>query len=106
MYLDSSYPTAVFCIIATEFCERFSFCGLRTILSLYLRNILLFSEDAATVIYHIFIMVCYIVPLVGAICADSFFGRYRTIRNFSLIYLAGNILMCVAAVPVLDHDPM
>ncbi|KAL1517029.1 hypothetical protein ABEB36_000849 [Hypothenemus hampei] len=106
MYLDSTYPTAVFCIIATEFCERFSFCGLRTILSLYLRNILLFNEDAATVIYHVFIMVCYIVPLIGAICADSFLGRYRTIRNFSLIYLAGNILMCIAAVPVLDHNPI
>ncbi|XP_050300930.1 peptide transporter family 1-like [Anthonomus grandis grandis] len=105
MYLDSSYPTAVFCIIATEFCERLSFCGLRTILSIYLRNILLFSEDTATIIYHIFIMICYIIPLIGAICADSFFGRYRTIRNFSLIYLLGNLLMCVAAIPVLDHNP-
>ncbi|KAJ8933225.1 hypothetical protein NQ318_010048 [Aromia moschata] len=28
--VETSYPTAVFCIIATEFCERFSFCGLRT----------------------------------------------------------------------------
>lgn len=99
MYLDSNYPTAVFCIIATEFCERFSFCGLRTILSLYLRNILLFSEDAATVIYHVFIMVCYVIPVIGAVCADSFFGRYRTIKSFSLIYLVGNLLMCVAAVP-------
>ncbi|XP_060534525.1 peptide transporter family 1-like [Cylas formicarius] len=106
MYLDSSYPTAVICIIATEFCERFSFCGLRTILSLYLRNILLFSENASTVIYHVFNMVCYLVPIVGAICADSYFGRYRTIRNFSLIYLIGNVLMCVAVVPVLDHNPI
>ncbi|XP_030766233.1 solute carrier family 15 member 2-like isoform X2 [Sitophilus oryzae] len=106
MYLDSTYPTAVFCIIATEFCERFSFCGLRTILSLYLRNVLEFSEDASTVIYHIFIMACYVLPVVGAICADSYSGRYRTIRNFSLIYLAGNTLMCIAAVPVLDHNPI
>ncbi|CAH1102183.1 unnamed protein product [Psylliodes chrysocephalus] len=102
---DSTYPTAVFCIIATEFCERFSFCGLRTILSLYLRNILLFSENAATVIYHIFIMVCYIIPMVGAFCADIYFGRYRTIRNFAIIYLIGNILMCVAAVPTIGVSP-
>ncbi|XP_066254635.1 peptide transporter family 1-like [Euwallacea similis] len=106
MYSDSTYPTAVLCIIAIEFCERFSLCGIRTILSLYLRNILLFSENASTVIYHIFIMLCHIIPLIGAVCADSFFGRYRTIRNFSLIYLAGNLLMCVAAVPVLDHNPI
>ncbi|XP_019872597.1 solute carrier family 15 member 2-like [Aethina tumida] len=103
---ESSYPTAVFCIIATEFCERFSFCGLRTILSLYLRNNLLFSENASTVIYHVFNMGCYIVPLAGAVCADSYIGRYRTIRNFSLIYLIGNMLMCVAAVPSLDISPV
>ncbi|CAG9772810.1 unnamed protein product [Ceutorhynchus assimilis] len=51
-------------------------------------------------------MVCYIIPLVGAVCADSFLGRYRTIRNFSLIYLMGNVVLCIAAVPVLDHDPI
>ncbi|KAG5894367.1 hypothetical protein JTB14_015644 [Gonioctena quinquepunctata] len=106
MYFDTSYPTAVFCIIATEFCERFSFCGLRTILSLYLRNILLLSENASTVVYHIFIMVCYIVPIAGAVCADIYFGRYRTIRNFAIIYLIGNILMCVAAVPTIDISPL
>nr|CAI5865032.1 unnamed protein product [Callosobruchus analis] len=102
----TEYPTAVFCIIATEFCERFSFCGLRTILSLYLRNILLFSENTSTVVYHVFIMCCYIIPLVGAVLADSYFGRYKTIRNFSLIYLVGNILMCIAAVPTLDVAPI
>ncbi|CAG9821729.1 unnamed protein product [Phaedon cochleariae] len=106
MHQENAYPTAVFCIIATEFCERFSFCGLRTILSLYLRNILLFSENASTVIYHIFIMICYIVPVVGAICADMYFGRYSTIRNFAIIYLLGNFLMCIAAVPTIDISPM
>lgn len=47
------------------------------ILSLYLRNELLFAESAATVIYHVFIMMCYVIPVVGAVCADSFLGRYR-----------------------------
>ncbi|KAJ8924661.1 hypothetical protein NQ315_000812 [Exocentrus adspersus] len=106
MPFGASYQIAVFCIIATEFCERFSFCGLRTILSIYLRNILLFSENVSTVIYHVFMMGCYIVPLIGAICADSYFGRYRTIRNFALIYLMGNILMCIAAVPSLELPPV
>ncbi|XP_063920030.1 peptide transporter family 1-like [Zophobas morio] len=102
MSFESSYPTAVFCIIATEFCERFSFCGLRTILSIYLRNELLFSENCSTVIYHVFIMICYIVPLAGAVCADSILGRYSTILYFSFIYLVGNILMCMGAIPILE----
>lgn len=28
--LDTEYPRSIFLIIATEFCERFSFCGLRS----------------------------------------------------------------------------
>ncbi|KAF5300977.1 hypothetical protein FQR65_LT09021 [Abscondita terminalis] len=104
--VEQKYPTSVFCIIATEFCERFSFCGLRTILSLYLRNELQLSENTSTIIYHVFIMICYVVPIAGAVCADSYLGRYRTILYFSLIYLTGNILMCLASVPCPEIPPM
>ncbi|XP_068632573.1 solute carrier family 15 member 2-like [Battus philenor] len=100
-----SHPTSIFCIIATEFCERFSFCGLRTILSLYLRNVLCLHENAATVVYHIFIMMCYTMPLMGAILADNFIGRYRVILYFSIIYLIGTILTCFSAIPPLKLPP-
>ncbi|KAG7313614.1 hypothetical protein JYU34_000770 [Plutella xylostella] len=96
-----SNPTSIFCIIATEFCERFSFCGLRTILSLYLRNVLCLHENSATVVYHIFIMMCYTMPLVGAILADNFLGRYKVILYFSIIYFIGTIMTCCAAIPPL-----
>ncbi|CAB3225167.1 unnamed protein product [Arctia plantaginis] len=100
-----SHPASIFCIIATEFCERFSFCGLRTILSLYLRNVLCLHENAATVVYHIFIMLCYTMPLMGAILADNFIGRYRVILYFSIIYLIGTVLTCCAAIPPLMLPP-
>ncbi|KAL0852259.1 hypothetical protein ABMA28_000469 [Loxostege sticticalis] len=98
-------PTSIFCIIATEFCERFSFCGLRTILSLYLRNVLCLHENAATVVYHIFIMLCYTMPLMGAILADNFIGRYKVILYFSIIYLIGTVLTCCSAIPPLMLPP-
>ncbi|CAK1588288.1 unnamed protein product [Parnassius mnemosyne] len=100
-----SHPTSIFCIIATEFCERFSFCGLRTILSLYLRNVLCLHENAATVVYHIFIMMCYTMPLMGAILADNYIGRYKVILYFSIIYLIGTILTCFSAIPPLMLPP-
>ncbi|XP_043289096.1 peptide transporter family 2-like [Venturia canescens] len=102
----TSYPKSIFLIIATEFCERFSFCGLRTILSLYLRNVLLLHENGATVIYHVFIMMCYFVPVAGAILADSYLGRFRTILYFSIIYAIGNVLMCFAATPPIALWPV
>ncbi|KAL4717830.1 hypothetical protein ACJJTC_000979 [Scirpophaga incertulas] len=101
----SGHPMSIFCIIATEFCERFSFCGLRTILSLYLRNVLCLHENAATVVYHIFIMMCYIMPLAGAILADNFIGRYKVILYFSFIYLVGTVLTCCSAIPPLMLSP-
>ncbi|XP_071054843.1 peptide transporter family 1-like isoform X2 [Onthophagus taurus] len=104
--MDNPLPASILCIIATEFCERFSFCGLRTILSLYLRNELHLSENSSTMVYHIFIMICYILPIVGAICADSFLGRYRTIFYFSIVYLIGNIIMVITAIPIFDLNPI
>ncbi|XP_034839124.1 solute carrier family 15 member 1-like isoform X1 [Maniola hyperantus] len=103
--MPHGHPTSIFCIIATEFCERFSFCGLRTILSLYLRNILCLHENAATVVYHIFIMMCYTMPLMGALLADNYIGRYRVILYFSIIYFVGTLLLCCSAIPPLMLPP-
>ncbi|KPI91939.1 Peptide transporter family 1, partial [Papilio xuthus] len=50
------YPKAVGFIVTNEFCERFSYYGMRTILSLYLRDKLGYSDNGATVIYHVFTM--------------------------------------------------
>lgn len=47
------------------------------ILALYLRNILGFSEDIATVLYHTFSMLCYFTPILGAIIADNYIGKFR-----------------------------
>lgn len=91
------FPKGVFYIIATEFCERFSFYGMRAILVMYLTQRLDFSRDTATVFFHSFTALCYIMPLFGAILADSYFGRYNIILYLSVVYLAGNVIMAVTA---------
>ena len=30
---------------------------------------------------------CYLTPIIGAVLADSYWGRYKTIKVFSSIYL-------------------
>jgi solute carrier family 15 oligopeptide transporter 1 len=93
------YPFAVFFIIVNEFCERFSYYGMRTILTIYLKTILGFDEDTATVLYHVFIMLCYFTPVLGAILADAFLGKFRTILYLSILYACGSIILSVAAIP-------
>ncbi|XP_015833535.1 peptide transporter family 1 isoform X1 [Tribolium castaneum] len=91
------YPKSVFFIISNEFCERFSYYGMRTILSLYLRDILDFTEGDSTVIYHTFTMLAYFFPLLGAIISDNWLGKFKTILYVSIIYATGNILLALSS---------
>lgn len=97
------YPAQVWFILGNEFCERFSYYGMHAILVIYLTSMLKMNKDDATAVYHAFNMLCYFSPIFGAIIADSFWGKYKTILYVSLIYAFGNIVVSVTAVPsVLD----
>lgn len=96
---SQKYPKSVFFILGNEFCERFSYYGMRAVLILYLTNWLGFSEDVGTAIFHSFVMLCYFSPIIGAILADGYIGRYKTILFVSLLYAAGNLVMAITAVP-------
>jgi hypothetical protein len=65
-----SYPCLLF-IVGNEFCERFSYYGLRTILLVYLSEELRLSDDDATGVYHAFVVACYFFPLLGGHIADT-----------------------------------
>ncbi|RZF47986.1 hypothetical protein LSTR_LSTR002052 [Laodelphax striatellus] len=100
-YLEKeiTYPKSVAFIVGNEFCERFTFYGMKAILSLYLHQILNYDRNTSTIIYHIFIMVSYFFPLFGAILADSFIGKFKTIFYLSIIYALGNALLAFASTP-------
>ncbi|XP_034839700.1 peptide transporter family 1-like isoform X1 [Maniola hyperantus] len=100
------YPKSVGFIVTNEFCERFSYYGIRTVLSLYLRDKLGYTDDSATVIYHVFVMFAYFFPLMGAMIADGWLGRFRTIFYLSLVYATGSILLSVTAMPPVSLPPL
>lgn len=67
-------------------------------LALFLKQVLHYTEDTATVIYHGFIFLCYLSPIFGAMLADSSFGKFRTILYVSLVYALGQIILSVGAI--------
>ncbi|XP_022258189.1 solute carrier family 15 member 1-like [Limulus polyphemus] len=69
------------------------------VLTLYLINILLYDDDSATMIYHVFTMACYFTPILGAILADSLLGKYKTILHISILHAVGNIVLALASIP-------
>ncbi|KNC33988.1 Peptide transporter family 1 [Lucilia cuprina] len=96
------YPKSVGFIISNEFCERFNYYGMRTILVLYLTSKLHYDKDTSTVLFHVFTMLVYLCPLVGAIVADSWLGKFKTILYLSIVYAIGGIIVALGAVPSLN----
>ncbi len=84
------FPPQTKYIIGNEACERFSFYGMRSILTLYMLSVLAMSDSAVVTVGHLFNAGIYILPLVGAWLADRFFGRYRMILYVSLFYCVGH----------------
>ncbi|XP_037976654.2 peptide transporter family 1 [Plutella xylostella] len=95
------FPRIVIIILIAEFCERFSYSGMRAFLTLYLRSKLDYTDDGATEIYHLFSTLVYLFPIFGGILADNYLGKYRTIFYMLFVYATGNILVAVTAVPQL-----
>ncbi|KAI6225863.1 Peptide transporter 3 [Aphelenchoides besseyi] len=94
-----NYPPGVFFILGNEFCERFSFYGMRTILVLYLISEHNFRDSTASVFYHAFVSLAYLAPLLGSIAADNYVGRFKVILWVSLVYCFGHALLSVGAIP-------
>ena len=97
------HPRGIGFIIGNEGCERFSFYGMRAILTehlmgLYGQTLHLGATDAknaATADYHLFTAAAYALPMIGAILADRLLGKYRTIFWLSLVYCLGHAVLAL-----------
>ena len=101
-------PRQIPFIIGNEACERFSFYGMRNILTVFLIDWLLRNdvpsqgarEASAKAVFHLFVFGVYFTPLLGGFLADRFLGKYRTILYISLLYCAGH-----ACLALFNDDP-
>jgi POT family proton-dependent oligopeptide transporter len=84
------YPPQVKFIIGNEACERFSYYGMLSILTLYLKNEMSMGEAHSKEVVHIFATAVYFLPLFGGLLADRWLGRYWTILSISLFYCLGH----------------
>lgn len=98
-------PPGIKYIVGNEAAERFNFYGMRAILVVFMTKYLVdrsgtlapMSDNAASATYHWFLFANYFFPMAGAIVADAFWGKYRTIFWISLVYCAGSVVLA------LDH---
>ena len=94
---DDQMPKGISFIIANEFAERFCYYGINAILTVYMVQFLRFGQADATTFHSLFKSGAYFFPVVGAIVSDVFWGKFKTIMTFSLVYASGCAV--VALVP-------
>ncbi|NWW01067.1 S15A1 protein, partial [Oreocharis arfaki] len=99
------FPLSIFFIVVNEFCERFSYYGMKAVLILYFKYFLHWEDNFATAIYHTFVALCYLTPIIGAIIADSWLGKFKTILYLSIVYTIGQAVLSVGSINDLtDHN--
>ncbi|NXH53972.1 S15A1 protein, partial [Rhabdornis inornatus] len=92
------FPLSIFFIVVNEFCERFSYYGMKAVLTLYFTRFLHWEDNFATVIYHTFVALCYLTPILGAVIADSWLGKFKTILYLSIVYAIGQTVLSVGSI--------
>lgn len=100
-------PPGVPHIIGNEAAERFSFYGMKAVLAVFMSQYLhlmdgrgagAMSEAQATENVHLFNGAVYLTPFLGALLADVFLGKYRTIILLSMVYCMGHAALACMGV--------
>ncbi|MGB1129188.1 MAG: POT family MFS transporter [Haloferula sp.] len=97
-------PSGIPFIISNEAAERFSFYGMKAALAIFLANYLValggnnLNEASATSYVSFFNSAVYLTPVLGAIVADLFYGKYRTIITLSIVYCLGHLCLALMGV--------
>jgi POT family proton-dependent oligopeptide transporter len=93
--LADRFPPQIKYIIGNEGCERFSFYGMRSILTVYMVSALHFTDPDAEFWFHLFVFAVYFTPLAGAWLSDRVLGKHKTIFYLSFGYVAGHAVLAL-----------
>jgi POT family proton-dependent oligopeptide transporter len=97
----TTMPPGVPYIIGNEAAERFSYYGMKSILTTFMTLYILnksgvlspMHEHEADSYTHYFVAGVYYLPVLGAILADGWFGKYFTIFSLSIVYCLGHLTL-------------
>lgn len=90
----NSHPPGLYLLFFTEMWERFSYYGMRGLLTLYLSKTIMeggmgFTKADATLIYGWFTGLVYLTPIAGGWLADKYIGQRRSILIGGIIMMLG-----------------
>lgn len=108
-----SLPRGMWFVTIAECCERFAFYGLSGPFQNYIQNsyydhlrpgAIGLGQARATGLNQFFLFWCFVTPILGAIVADQYLGRFNTIVYSSVVYLLGLGVLFVTSLPIAIHQ--
>ncbi len=91
--VDNRHPKGFWFIFWGELAERASFYGMKTLLLLYMINILGYADEKSGQVVSLFTAACYVLPILGGYIADHYLGKFKTIIYFAIPYIFGHIVL-------------
>ena len=97
------HPRGLATLFFTEMWERWSFYGMRSILTPFLaaevaRGGLGFDEGNAKSLYHVYLALIYLMSVPGGWMADRFFGQRRAVLWGGILILCGHLVLALHGV--------
>ena len=94
------HPRGLSTLFFTEMWERFSYYGMRAILTLYMTKALVdgglgFDEKYAALIYATYVSSVWYLPLIGGWLADRVFGARRAVLIGGIVIALGHFSMAI-----------
>lgn len=89
------HPAGLFVLFCAEMWERFSYYGMRALLTLYMVQALLFSDEKSVGIYGAYTALVYATPLVGGLLADQILGFKRAVVLGGVLMVFGHAIMAL-----------
>ncbi|KAJ3685179.1 hypothetical protein LUZ61_014343 [Rhynchospora tenuis] len=94
---ESGNWRACYFILGTECCEKLAYYGITKNLVCYLTRELHERNVVAARNVLTWQGTCFFTPLIGALVADSYLGKYWTIAAFSTLYFIGLVMLTISA---------
>jgi len=87
------HPRGLVVLFFTEMWERFSYYGMRALLTLYLVQHFLYSDQQAGTIYAAYISLVYVMSVIGGVLSDKYLGQRKAVTFGAILLVLGHFGM-------------
>ncbi|KAK6460692.1 POT family-domain-containing protein [Scheffersomyces coipomensis] len=110
-HVSDKIPLRCWLVAVVELAERFSYYGLSAPFQNYMQNtpedtpkgVLGLNQQGATALSYFFQFWCYVTPIFGGWLSDTYWGKYKTITVFAVVYICGILLLFVTSLPSISN---